>query len=238
MPTPDSSTEGTGLMVALPAEAASLGVRGLRIGDCARWRHGWVVLSGIGAENAARAAELLLARGVERLANWGVAGALDERLSPGHVVIPERIRHAGDDRGFATDADAVERLVAALAGRLPVHRGTLWSARHPVASATDKRALAECSGAVAVDMEAASIAAIAARAGLPFIAVKAICDPADRELPASILSAMGDSEAGASLRMLSAIAFGGPASWRAARSLARDFAQARRALASAAAFAA
>jgi nucleoside phosphorylase len=237
MPIPEISTEGAGLVVALPAEAHSLGVRGLGVGDCARWQHGWVAVSGIGPDNAARAAGRLLARGVERLANWGVAGALDASLSPGDVVIPERVRHADGGPGFTTDDEAAERLVAALSAHLPIHRGTLWSARHPIASATDKCALAEWSGAVAVDMEAAAIAAVAVRAGLPFIAVKAICDPVTRELPGTIVRAMGEAAGDRSLRMLMAIAFGGPASWRAARWLARDFAQARRALATAAALA-
>jgi hypothetical protein len=69
---------------------------------------------------------------------------------------------------------------------------------------------------------------------LPFVAVKAICDPAARELPASIVRALDGVDSRFSLRMLAAIAFGGPACWRAARCLARDFALARRSLATAA----
>ncbi|HEX7324575.1 MAG TPA: hypothetical protein VF292_04365 [Rhodanobacteraceae bacterium] len=229
---------GTGLVVALPAEAHSLGVRGVHPGECARWRHGWIVVSGIGPNNALRAAERLLACGVTRLANWGVAGALDATLEPGDVLIPDRVRHAHDDPGHTTDADACQRLAEAFAVRLHVHRGTLWSSAQPVATTADKRALAERSGARAVDMEAAPVAAVAARAGLPFVAVKVICDPATRELPGSIVRALDGSDGGISLKMVSAIAFGGPAAWRAARGLARDFAQARRALATAAALAA
>ncbi len=238
MSTPGASIDSIGLVVALPAEAHSIGVRGLRPGECARWHHGWVAVSGIGPHNAMRAAERLLACGVARLANWGVAGALDASLAPGDVLIPDRIRYARDDSGFATDAEACERLAAALSNTLRIHRGALWSTPQPVATRLEKQALAARSGALAVDMEAAPIAAVALRAKLPFVAVKAICDPAARELPAGIVRALDGSDGGFSLRMLSAIALGGPATWRAARRLAHDFALARRALATAASLAA
>ena len=84
----EASTDGIGLVVALPAEAHSLGIRGMRVGECARWRGGWVAISGIGADNAARAAERLLAYGIDRLANWGVAGALDPALATRRRVDP------------------------------------------------------------------------------------------------------------------------------------------------------
>lgn len=238
MPAPDESTERIGLVVALPAEAQSVGMSGMHPGECARWKLGWIAVSGIGPHNAMRAAERLLACGVARIANWGVAGALDTGLAPGDVLIPDRIRYSHDDPGFETDPDAREQMVNALSADLHVRTGTLWSAQRPIATQADKRALAERSGAVAVDMEAAPIAAVAARAHLPFVAVKAICDPASRELPAGVVRALDGAESGLSLRMLSAIAFGGPATWRAARTLARDFARARQSLAAAARLAA
>jgi hypothetical protein len=163
-----------------------------------------------------------------------VAGALDGSLAPGDIVVPGCIRHALDDPGFATDVIARERIVSACSGALTVREGTLWSAPEPLTGQADKRAVAAQSGAIAVDMEAASIAAVATRAGLPFVAVKAICDPLDRELPRRIMRALDGGTAGPSLRMLSAIAFGGPPVWSAVRSLSQDFARARRALNSAA----
>lgn len=238
MSTPGGSTESTGWVVALPAEAHSLGMHGMHPGDCARWRGGWIAVSGIGPHNAMRAAERLLACGVTRLANWGVAGSLSSDMASGDVLVVDRICYARDDPGFATDADASEHLAATLSTALHVRRGTLWSTAQPVATPSEKLALAERSGALAVDMEAAPIAAVALRAKLPFVAVKAICDPAGRELPAGIVRALDGADEGWSLRMVSAIAFGGPATWRAAHALARDFRRARRSLATAAALAA
>ncbi|MES2404798.1 MAG: hypothetical protein V4567_10760 [Pseudomonadota bacterium] len=238
MSTPGGPAEGTGLVVALPAEAHSLGMHGMHPGDCTRWHDGWIAVSGIGPHNAMRAAERLLACGIKRLANWGVAGALDSALAAGDVLIADRIRYTYDDPGFATDAAASDRLAATLSTALQVRRGALWSTVQPIATPSEKQALAERSGAIAVDMEAAPIAAVALRAKLPFVAVKAICDPAGRALPAGIVRALDGADEGWSPRMLAAIAFGGPATWRATYALTRDFRRARRSLATAAALAA
>lgn len=233
-----ATTEQIGLVVALPAEARSMGARRVAAGACTRWQHGWVAVSGVGAHNALRAAERLLACGVTQLANWGVAGALDAGLAPGDVLIPDRVRYATDQcEGFTPDRDASAVVARQLAVGLPVHRGTLWSAARPVTDAVGKRALAARTGAIAVDMEAATIAAVAARARLPFVAVKAICDPLVREFPPRIVNALG-RDGGVTPATISAVVFGGPAAWRAARLLAGDFAHARRTLATAARLAA
>jgi adenosylhomocysteine nucleosidase len=233
-----ASPDAVGLIIALPAEAHSIGVRGIGIGECTRWRNGWVAVSGMGPHNAMRAAERLLACGVARLANWGVAGALTPDLASGDVLIPDHVCYMRDDPGFATDTGLATQLVELLSASLRVRRGILWSTPQPVATTAEKRALATRSHALAVDMEAAPIAAVAARAKLPFVAVKAICDPIDRELPAAMASALEGADRGWSLRMVSAIALGGPATWRAARALSHDFRRARRSLATAAALAA
>ena len=57
-------------------------------------------------------------------------------------------------------------------------------------------------GAAAVDMESHRVACVAARAGLPFAAVRVIADPADRALPSSALAgfnARGETQIGAVL---------------------------------------
>lgn len=224
-------TEGLGVVVALPAEARSLGARRVRAGGCVRWRQGWLAVAGIGRHNALRATERLLACGVGALASVGVAGAIDARLAPGDLLIAARVRFRDDDaRGFPTDTEASARLARRLGADLPVYHGTLWSAAQACASSADKRALAERCGALAVDQEAAAVAAVAQRAQLPFLAIKAICDPVAREIPPPILRAL-DGSGGFSFALLAAIVGGGPASWRAARRLARDFASARQTLA-------
>jgi adenosylhomocysteine nucleosidase len=227
-----------GLVVALPAEAGSLGAHRLGVGDCRRFGPGWIAVSGMGQHNAMRAAERLLAGGVARLANWGVAGALTDDLEPGDVLLPGRILYADDDPGFATDRETRTRLLGRFSSALHVRDGALWTAERPVTTRAARQTLAAHSGAIAVDMEAAGVAAVALRAGVPFVAVKAICDPAARELPARMAAVLDGASSALSWSLLRAIAFGGPATWHAARLLARDFTRARHALAAAAALAA
>lgn len=232
MPADGAATDDIGLVVALPAEARSIGVRGVSVGGCVRWHHGWVAVSGMGTQRATRAAERLLDCGARCLANWGVAGALGASLASGDVLLPAHVRCRDDaTAGFATDPLICARIARQLQDRLRVHRGDLWSSAHAVLHAAEKRQLAERTGAVAIDMEAAPIASVAARAGLPFVALKVICDPLAREWPERIARVLDATDTGISWRMLSAIACGGPATWRAAAVLSRDFRHARDTLA-------
>jgi nucleoside phosphorylase len=66
----------------------------------------------------------------------------------------------------------------------------LFGADEIVATAQKKSALYQNHGAVAVDMESHGAARAAARAGAPFLAIRAIADPAHRALPPAALNAV------------------------------------------------
>ena len=57
------------------------------------------------------------------------------------------------------------------------------SAARVLCRADEKRALAEASGAIAVDMESAEIARVAASRNVPFLLVRAVSDRAADDLP-------------------------------------------------------
>jgi hypothetical protein len=57
-------------------------------------------------------------------------------------------------------------------------------------SAIAKRELAQATGACAVDMESGAVAEAAVRAGLPFLAIRAISDPLDFSPPPVLLDAV------------------------------------------------
>jgi len=59
-----------------------------------------------------------------------------------------------------------------------------------VPSAAAKRALWQRTGAAAVDLESGAVA----RAALPFAALRAVCDPAERDLPAAALIPLVDGK--------------------------------------------
>ena len=82
---------------------------------------------------------------------------------------------------MATDPNwRAEWAAAAAAARLHTAGGGLLDSAQAVTSIADKRILYEASSAVAVDMESYAVAGVAAGAGVPFVAARAIADPAGR----------------------------------------------------------
>ncbi len=69
--------------------------------------------------------------------------------------------------------------------------GPLLGRDRPLAGAADKSARFAASAARAVDMESHGVARAAQAAGLPFLVVRAVADPAERNLPRAALKAIG-----------------------------------------------
>lgn len=159
----------TGLMD--EADLLSAPVHGVRV-RCA----------GIGPVRARETALALVAEGCRGLVSFGIAGGLDPALAPGTVVLAERVV---DGDGGAWDTDAPWRgHLAALAGNgVTLAGGTLTGSRRVVATPAAKQELGRRNGAVAVDMESGAVAQVAAEAGLPFLVVRAISDPAWTSVP-------------------------------------------------------
>ena len=171
-----------GVIAALPAEAASCRL------PTAQWT---LLCSGPGREAALRSAQQLLERGVVGLISWGTAGALAPDLKPGTLALYVRCVDAGSGKHFSTDAAFRKQLYQCLSALAPVSCDGLTS-ENPVANYADKQALREKFSCSAVDMESAAIAALAQAHQIPFIAIRAIVDPARYTLPRSALAALED----------------------------------------------
>ena len=91
----------TGVVAALEFEARSLGRASRRAGLCALGDGSLLRVSGVGGDNAARAARELVAAGAGALLSWGVAGARDPALTCGAVLLPAEILCPGT--GAAAD---------------------------------------------------------------------------------------------------------------------------------------
>lgn len=130
---------------------------------------------------AEMAAERLVFRSARLLISFGVAGGLDPALAPGALVVPRLLWDAGEV--FAADPE----LLAALGGATHARAA---GGRDILAAASEKAALFARSGAVAVDLESAAVARVAASHGLGFAVVRAVCDPAGRDLPPAALAAL------------------------------------------------
>jgi adenosylhomocysteine nucleosidase len=149
-------------------------------------------LSGAGPIAAAHAAALLIEEGVCALVSWGCAAALDPHLKPGDLILPRRIVGA-DGVLLETSRDWRDRLSGRLAGRLSVHQGALAESTAIIATPTEKARIFAETGAIALDMESAAIARAALGNGLPFLAIRAIADPAAMTVPASVLVALDET---------------------------------------------
>jgi adenosylhomocysteine nucleosidase len=181
-----------GIIVAMVAEARILAKGPILPGEIIHLPEGaMMLLSGMGAGRARLAARTLLERGITALVSWGAAGGLAPGLSPGSLILPETII-AADQSAYYVDAAWHERLCGRLQGYVEIHKGPLAESTVVVAGCAEKAILFRRTGAIAVDMESASIAVIALEAGLPFMVIRAITDLAEMALPLSALHSIDE----------------------------------------------
>jgi adenosylhomocysteine nucleosidase len=159
---------------------------------------------------ATMAAQGPLPPGSTAVGSIGVSGGLVPGAEPGTIVLGEEIRNRDPLPGLAArydcDPELVELLQSALeADNIPLLRGTLLCVEAPLVSDVEKAEAYRATGALAVDMESAGAAEVAARAGLPFFCLRVICDPAQRSLAPELfvgVDARGNSRPGRVAAML------------------------------------
>jgi adenosylhomocysteine nucleosidase len=152
-------------------------------------------ISGARPDRAEAEVRRLVDEGCRVLLSWGVAGGLDPALDPGDLVIPAKVV-AEDGANWVVSPEFRANLPAGIPSPL---RGEgqgggahLLGIDRMVLSAAEKSALFEQTGAIAVDMESQRVARVAAEAGLPAIAIRAIGDPAGRAVPRLVTHAIGE----------------------------------------------
>ncbi|SER59413.1 Phosphorylase superfamily protein [Azotobacter beijerinckii] len=166
-----------------------------------------LLLSGMGPDAARAAAQALVKDGAQALAILGVAGALEASLRNGMLICPG---HVLDEQGriYSSDTAWSARLREQLgAARLDVRTdATLLSLPAPLPTTTAKQEAHARYAAAAVDMESAAVAAVAAESGLPFMALRAIVDERDDELPGPLLAAVDAFGRPVPARLIAALA--------------------------------
>ena len=142
--------------------------------------------------NPSRLRAMLSARinpGCRAVISIGIAGGLDPTLVPGDVVVATGVVTA--ESRFDAHPDVAQFLARRLAGHPKrVGLADLAGVDAPALSPADKQRLRIATGAAAVDMESHVAAAFAAEHDLPFAAVRVVCDPAHRALPAFVGQAL------------------------------------------------
>jgi adenosylhomocysteine nucleosidase len=176
-----------GIVVALAAEARCLTNRRIKPDELIPLGHGvWLRLCGAGPERASAVANMLLGSGVKALLSWGTAGALAANLQPGLLILPRVVVSATGQR-LPVDSQWRARLADCVAEYLQVDDGVLAESSMVLTNGTAKNRLTQDVAAVAVDMESAAVAAVAQRARIPFLAVRAVADSVERVIAPEIL---------------------------------------------------
>ncbi len=148
-----------------------------------------IVESGTGADRARRAtAALLDAHSPRWIVSTGFCGALVPGMKIGEIVVANQIVTETDgelaiDVGITSDA------------KRGLHVGKTLTVDRMVRSIAEKQALAEKTGAIAVDMESYAIAALCRERKTRFLAVRAVSDDLSADLPAEVLSLIGETGA-------------------------------------------
>jgi len=205
-PPDNKTTRSVGIVTALVAESGSLSRAKPEPAVVVRVSpQALLYVSGVGSARASEAAEKLLADGAEGLVSWGVAGGLDPGLVPGTLMLPGSVV---DEHGSRYECDPVwrQQLEQCLAGKLALCAGDLLQAEQVIGTRSGKVSAFQITGARGVDMESATLADVASRAGKPFVAIRAIVDPASQTLPPSAYRAVRANGSSNRLGLLASLA--------------------------------
>jgi len=220
-----------GIIVAVTAEARSLTREAIPNGELIRLPEGAVLnVSGVGPTRAASASKILLEEGATALLSWGSAGGLSPKLPPGSLILPKTVM-ASDQSLYRVDAGWHDRLCNRLEGYIDFNTDPLLESTTVVCTLAEKAVLFRRTGAVGVDMESAAVAAVAGKAQVPFIAVRAVADSMDTTIPESTLNAFDEFGRLRFFRLILGLA-GHPTELPAMVRIARAYRAAQRTLAS------
>jgi adenosylhomocysteine nucleosidase len=154
------------------------------------------IATGVGLARARRAAlrAFELYPDAELAIGTGVAGALTDGLVPGDLVLADRVVVQRDavtepEHLMAIDGELLVELGGRLAAAgLRFASGGMLSSQRVLSRGVEKRLARQKTGALAVDMETASIAEQASARGIGFTCLRAIIDQVDEEVVGATLT--------------------------------------------------
>jgi len=155
----------------------------------------------VGAGDPERTAALVDAasRQAKCLISFGIAGGLAPHLRSGDVILSGEV--IGPDRSWRAN-ERFQEEIGNLARRIGAAEGPVLGAGELLATEDDKARAWRDTGALAVDMESAIVARAAEAAGIPFLVLRTIADPATRALPPAALIRLSQDGTPALTRVL------------------------------------
>ena len=149
---------------------------------------GRLAICGDGPTLRASLAKLANTR-IDLVVSWGVCGGLDPRLRPGDLILGSDV--VSSEGGVGADeavASSLARRLTDAGARVTLERVAAVST--PVSTARAKADLRIAAGAAAVDMESLIAGRFADERRTPFAILRAVADPAERDLPPLLLDAV------------------------------------------------
>jgi adenosylhomocysteine nucleosidase len=175
----------------LPPSANVLIVCGLRREAAILAGPGHATICGDAATLRARLTEAARLR-PSLVVSWGLCGGLDPRLRPGDLILGAEV--VSGDGAIETDeavTSSLARRLAEAGERVVVER--LAAADASVLTVRAKAELRRAAGAAAVDTESLTAGRFALKQHIPFAVLRAVADPAERDLPPLTLKAVDSS---------------------------------------------
>ena len=145
-----------------------------------------VVLTGMGKDFALKAAKRSFGYRPDMCISTGLAGSLQDGYRPGDILAARLVSEVGEPVAVASHRELLSTAVDC--GARQIER--MATSKTLVARAEQKRQLG--SQAEAVEMESYTILAEAARCGIPAVAIRAISDTADFDMPYNFEDARDD----------------------------------------------
>lgn len=127
--------------------------------------------------------------GCSAVLSFGIAGGLDPDLAAGDVVVASGVIADGE-RWPAHPALADSFMKSLSVGGVNAKLADIAGVDAPLIDAEAKADVRRQTGAVVADMESHVASEFAARHGLMFAALRIVCDPAERSMPAMVAKAL------------------------------------------------
>ena len=160
--------------------ARHLGLPAVSGADWPHFKSGSIELACVGLRASALAARATRFALPALVVSAGACGALAPALMEGALVVPEAVLTEDGQRTATAPLMVIDA------------RGTLVSVTRVITSGADKARVWMETGAIACDMESATIAAWARARGLAAAVVRGVSDTADHGVPADLAAAVGE----------------------------------------------
>ena len=142
--------------------------------------------AGAQSERAGILARGLADEGCNGLLSFGMAGGLKAGLLPGSIVIASMVT-GPEGRVFKTSRVWLDRLHHIIGSDDCITIAPMAGSTKVIDTPKTKKELGISTKAVAVDMESHVIGAVAEKAGIPFMIIRSVADPAERSIPEWVL---------------------------------------------------